>query len=193
MQSVEGPLNDLIIACHQGKPKAQEQLYRQFYAYAMSLALHYSRDREQAEEIVQDAYVKCFRSLQKELFKGAFKPWFRRIVVNTAIDRYRAEQKQLKTEELTDFISLSSSGGTAGNHAIDSLSQQDLYKILQVLPPMYRLVLNLHALEGYTHPEIAQKLGVSEGTSKSNLYKARRRLQELAGHFFNRDNHVNHG
>ena len=58
---------------------------------------------------------------------------------------------------------------------------------------MYRLVFNLHALEGYTHPEIAKKLGVSEGTSKSNLYKARRRLRELAGHFFNRDNHVNHG
>ncbi|MEM7574476.1 MAG: RNA polymerase sigma factor [Bacteroidota bacterium] len=193
MQSVEGPLNDLITACHQGNPKAQERLYRRFYPYAMSLALHYSKDREQAEEIVQDAYVKCFRSLQKERFAGAFKPWFRRIVVNTAIDRYRSEQKRLQTEELTEYHSFSAVGGTAGNAAIESLSQQDLYRILQVLPPMYRLVFNLHALEGYTHPEIAEKLGVSEGTSKSNLYKARRRLKELAGNYFNRDNQVNHG
>lgn len=193
MRAIYSPIKALISGCQAGEARAQEKLYHQFYPYAISLALHYSNSRDTAEEVVQDAYVKCFNALMRmdADFEGSFKPWFRRIIVNTAIDRYRAEKKRLTTEEITEHQLANM--GTAPNGALEQFAKQDTYHLLQVLPPSYRLVFNLHALEGYTHAEIAELLGISEGTSKSNLYKARKILQRLCGHYLDLPKVANHG
>ncbi|MEM6398440.1 MAG: sigma-70 family RNA polymerase sigma factor [Bacteroidota bacterium] len=193
MRAIHSPLQALIVDCQAGDARAQEKLYYQFYPYAISLALHYSSNRELAEEVVQDAYVKCFKALIKldGDFVGNFKPWFRRILVNTAIDRFRAERKRLMTEEISD-VHLADLGYDI-NGAMAVFDQQEVYGLLQLLPPAYRMVFNLHALEGFTHAEIAEELGINEGTSKSNLYKARKILQRLSDRFFDTPQVVNHG
>lgn len=193
MRAIHSPLQALIIDCQANDARAQEKLYTQFYPYAISLALHYSSNRELAEEVVQDAYVKCFKALREmDLdFSGSFKPWFRRILVNTAIDRFRAERKRISTEEISEFRLADM--GYDSNGALAVFDQQEVYRLLQLLPPTYRLVFNLHALEGFTHAEIAEELGISVGTSKSNLYKARKILQRLSDRFFDTPKAVNHG
>lgn len=193
MRAIYSPLQALISSCQAGEARAQEKLYHQFYPYAISLALHYSGNRDTAEEVVQDAYIKCFNALKRMEgeFQGNFKPWFRRIIVNTAIDRYRAERKRLTTEDI-DENQLSLLGATT-NNALEKFTQQDTFHLLQTLPPSYRLVFNLHALEGYTHAEIAELLSISEGTSKSNLFKARKILQRLFANYFDLPKAANHG
>jgi len=144
----------------------------------MSIALHYAGQREEAEEIIQDSFVKLFRQLAKGALKGSVRAYLSRIVINTSIDLLRKRKRQLKTEEITDRSV--SAAGSSRNTGGDRLQEQEIFRLLQMLPPAYRLVFNLHVLEGYTHPEIGKKLGISEGTSKSNLSKARKKLQHLA-------------
>ncbi|MEM6770999.1 MAG: RNA polymerase sigma factor [Bacteroidota bacterium] len=167
-------------ACRQDDARAQERLSRYCYAYGITVALYYSSDREEAEEILQDSFLKTFRHLLTATPPSDFKPWFRRVVINTAIDFYRKRQAGWKVFRLP-------SRPPAENAAISQLNEQDLYLLLQRLPPVYRLVFSLYVLEGFSHAEIAQRLDISIGTSKSNLHKARRKLQKLAGPFLSID------
>jgi len=171
-------LKELVIACAAGQSAAQRSLYERLYPYGMSIALHYAGQREEAEEIIQDSFVKLFRHLAKDSLAGSVRAYLSRIVINTSIDLLRKRKRQLNTEEITDRSV--SAAGSSRNEGSDRLQEQEIFRLLQMLPPSYRLVFNLHVLEGYTHPEIGKKLGISEGTSKSNLSKARKKLQELA-------------
>ncbi|MEM9527497.1 MAG: sigma-70 family RNA polymerase sigma factor [Bacteroidota bacterium] len=166
-----------MIACGKDDARAQEQLYQQCYAYGITVALYYSSNREEAQEILQDSFLKTFRFLLKGTPPRALKPWFRRTIINTAIDFYRKRNSGWKIFSLAHRRSVE-------NLAVGELNDQDLYQLLQRLPPVYRLVFSLHVLEGYTHAEIAEKLDISTGASKSNLHKARRKLQQLASPFF---------
>lgn len=183
MQNLD--IKDIMQACRKNDANAQRCLYEYAYPYGITVALYYSNQRSEAEEVLQDSFLKVFRALKQKGLPREFQPWFRRIIINTAIDFYRKRHNNWTVFELpaqlaTDVV----------NGAEDKLNQEDLYRLLQLLPPAYRLVFNLHVLEGYRHPEIARELGISVGTSKSNLAKARRKLQKLASPFFSIDKRV---
>ncbi|MEO0734934.1 MAG: RNA polymerase sigma factor, partial [Bacteroidota bacterium] len=169
-------------ACARGRADAQRRTYELLYPYAMSIALHYAGYREEAEEITQDAFVRFFRQLLRKAPEGTIRAYFGRIVVNGAIDLLRKRKRRPYTEEIT--AAHDPALGCDRNTGTDRLEEEEIYRLLQLLPPSYRLVFNLHVLEGYTHPEIAARLSISEGTSKSQLFKARRRLRQLATQYY---------
>lgn len=166
----------LLDSCKEGNRRSQKELYRQFYAYSMNTLLHYAKNQEEAQEILNDAFYKVFKNLGQFSAKVPFKAWLRRILINCAIDyfrRYHKKKPRLDVIHLNDRQVL--------NTAVEKLSLDDVMTAVQQLSPAYRMVVNLYLVEGYTHHEIAKKLGISIGTSKSNLAKARKKLQYLLG------------
>lgn len=157
-----------------GHKKSQVLIYEDFYGYGMSVALRFCDAREEAKEIVHDAFLKAFTKLDSVVSAESFKPWFRRIVVNTAIDLYRKRKNEYSGLDIVENEAVDVS-----ENAIEQLSAEDIMRAIQQLPPAYRVVFTLYAVEGYKHDEIADKLGISSGTSKSNLSKARAKLQKI--------------
>ncbi|NRB47350.1 MAG: sigma-70 family RNA polymerase sigma factor [Saprospiraceae bacterium] len=173
-------LKQLIQDCRKGKRSAQKQLYQYYYSYGLTVALHYAKNREEAEEMLHDGFLKVFDRIQQFRFEAPFRSWFRQIIIRSAIDYFRKHHKAGKEARLIPLPTVNKTE----NEAIRRLSREDAWTLLQVLPPAYRMVFNLHVMEGYTHAEIAEELGVSIGTSKSNLSKAKQKLQQLMGPFF---------
>lgn len=164
---------DLIInSCRSGDRKARETLYRHYFSYGMSIALRYGRDRQEAEDILQEGFFKVFVGIDKYDTGLPFKKWLRRVLVNAAIDYLRRYKR--RPEELSDELPPTV---TAGNDGWDQLQYEDVLKGVRTLSPAYRLVFNLYAIEGFKHREIAEQLSISVGTSKSNYAKARLQLQ----------------
>jgi RNA polymerase sigma-70 factor (ECF subfamily) len=170
---LEGNINlDLIIdGCLSGYRGSQKRLYEHFYGYAMSIALRYAHDREDAREILNDSFFKVFKFLERYDKERPFKAWLRRIVVNAAIDHQRRHKVEFSMVDI-DEVQIED----------DSVapvipSEIDVLPILQRLSPQYRTVFNLYVFEGYKHDEIAEKLGISVGTSRSNLLRAKAKLK----------------
>ncbi len=162
----------LIKACKQGNRSGQKKLYQLFFGYGMSVALRYSGNRPDAEEIMNESFYKVFSKIESFDEDKEFKKWFRRILINTAID-YQRKYKKLKIYATDDPIE----SGISINDGYDNLAYEDLLKKIQLLPPGYRTVFNMYAIDGLKHHEIAEQLGVSVGTSKSNYSKAKKLLQ----------------
>ncbi|HTN08944.1 RNA polymerase sigma factor [Agriterribacter sp.] len=166
--------SDLIKGCLDGDRRMQEHLYQRFSPKMYAVCLRYAGKAEDAQDILQDGFVKIFKNLHMYRGDGSFEGWIRRIFVNTAIEHYRKQanlypvtenhENLLETKELSAF---------------DSLSMKDLMKMIQELSPGYRTVFNLYVVEGYSHKEIAQIAGISEGTSKSQLARAKGVLQNI--------------
>lgn len=175
-------IRKLLKQCADGERTAQRSLFNHFYGYGLTVALFYGSNREDAEEILQDSFLNAFRALERQAPPTDFKAWFRRIIINRSIDYYRSRQQLLAL-----ISNLGPSVQTTQNEAISTLACADLHQLTQQLPPAYRLVFNLHVLEGYTHREIAGKLGISVGSSKSNLSKARKYLQQLFPAYYSID------
>lgn len=167
-------LNNIIIGCRQNDRRSQKALYDQFYGYALAVALAYSSRLEEAREIVNDAFLKTFVGIDRYDVTLPFKAWFRTIVVRSAINYYH---KYIEKLPLVDLEEAEYIGFEVD--FIDNLLSDEVLVLLQKLSPSYRLALNLYVLEGYTHPEIAEMLGISVGASKSNLFKAKRDLKIL--------------
>lgn len=174
------PFKQLITFCKKGKNKAQEELYHRYFSYGITVALHYTSNREEAEEVLNDAYVKVFRNIKKYNSNYPFKTWFRKIIINTAIN-YHKKYHDLEIEG--NIIPITEST-TTFNKGEEQLTIDDVMKIVQQLTPAYQLVFMLSAVEGYKHQEIAKMLNISIGTSKSNLSKARVKLQKIAGIYY---------
>lgn len=174
-------INEVLRACRRQDPQAQRQLYEHYYAYGLTVCLHYTAKREAAEEILHDAFLKVFEKLEDFRGEADFRYWFRRVVVRTAIDAYRKNKRRQEKEALVIDMA---PDRPAENDALRQLSHDDVLRCLQQLPPSYRMVTTLHLLEGYTHKEVAAMLGISEGTSKSNYAKARQKLAKYASRFF---------
>lgn len=175
MKRASKQLPKLIAACRNGERSSQKQLYQQFYAYAMTICLHYAKHQQEAQEICNDGFYKVFTKLDLYQNHIPFKTWLRRILVNTAIDyhrKYHLRQIQITGDEINEQSS------TTSNEGLEELSHNDVMKMVQELPPAYRLAFNLYVIEGYSHREIAEKLSISVGTSKSNLSKAKAKLRE---------------
>jgi RNA polymerase sigma factor (sigma-70 family) len=165
-----------VRGCLQGKLKAQEMLYRHFYGYGMSICLRYSGSRDEAAEILNDSFLKVFAKMKQYDPEKSFKAWLRRIVVNTAIDHYRRNQKYAQTDGLEEART-----EECDADAIDQLTASEIMQMVQALPEAHRLAFNLYEIEGFNHEEIGEMLGIPVGTSKSNLSRAKKKLREMIG------------
>lgn len=152
----------------------QEALYRQFSPKMYAVCLRYSGQPEDAQDILQEGFIKVFRNLERFRGEGSFEGWMRRIFVNTAIEHYRKAVNLYPVTEQQEENTTDREWT-----ALDRLTAKDLTKLIQGLSPGYRTVFNLYVVEGYTHKEIGDMLGISEGTSKSQLARAKNILQGL--------------
>ena len=167
-------LQEWIVAARKGKTVAQREIYKQFYAYGMSIAIRYAENEAEAEEIVNDTYMKVFKNLDSYVPNLSFKAWFRRILINTAIDYHRKYQKYKYTLGITH-----AQGVSVETDTISNMSAQEILKLVQELAPSYRMVFNLYVVEGYKHKEVAEQLGITEATSRATFATARHKLQKM--------------
>jgi RNA polymerase sigma factor (sigma-70 family) len=165
----------LVKKCLKNNKSAQELLYRRHAAKMFGVCLRYTQSKMDAEDVLQEAFIRVFRYLKDYKGKGSLEGWIRRVVVNTAINFYRANLKHMQQQELTDYAK----DTKLSNTIIDELTINELLDYIRNLPEGYRMVFNLYVIEGYTHKEIADQLGVSESTSKTQLLRARKALREM--------------
>lgn len=168
----------LIEGCLKKDKTSQMALYKHFYSYGMGVCLRYSKNREEAMEILNDGFLKAFSKIDQYDPAYSFKPWLRRILINSSVDHYRKyhQKRDARMEEWHPNTSQSTY-----NEALDDLAYDDLIKVTQKLSPAYRMVFNLYVIEGMTHQEISEEINISIGASKSNLSKARKKLKSMLG------------
>ncbi|MEQ8471567.1 MAG: sigma-70 family RNA polymerase sigma factor [Marinoscillum sp.] len=174
MHSDNHHITSIINGCVRQKRDSQKLLYKEFHGYSMSICLRYAETREDAVEIMNDGFLKVFTYIKKFDANFPFKPWIRRIMINSALDHIKKYQIKLEQLEMEAGIR-----ELVKETQLDELNYQDLLNLIRQLPLAYRTVFNLYAIEGYKHEEIAEMLGIQEGTSKSNYHKAKKKLQEL--------------
>ena len=146
----------------------QELLYHRFSSRMYAVCLRYCKDAEEARDLLQDGFVKIFKNLKKFRGEGSFEGWIRRIFVNTAIEHFRKSLKRFCVSEPQETLI-----EDAAWNALDHLEAKDIIKMIQGLSPGYRQVFNMYVIEGYSHKDIGDILGISEGTSKSQLARAK--------------------
>ena len=172
-------LEDIIQKCQDGNSGAQTALYHLFSAKLYGVCLRYAKDSAEAEDIMQEGFIRVYSKISQFESKGSFEGWMRRIMINTALEKFRKQDRlypveEMKVFESTEFV----------EETISSITANDLLRIIQELPPRYKMVFNLFAIEGYSHLEIAEMMNISEGTSKSNLSRARVILQKSVSEHF---------
>jgi RNA polymerase sigma-70 factor (ECF subfamily) len=165
---------DLLEGCIKGERKMQQELFDRFAPKMYGVCLRYAGNTEEAEDILQEGFIKIFKKIGSYRGEGSFEGWIRRIFVNTAIEHFRRKtylqpitEKEESTVEGTYLT------------VLDNLAEKDIIGLVQQLSPGYRTVFNMYVVEGYTHKQIAEILGISEGTSKSQLSRAKLILQDL--------------
>lgn len=168
----ENDLHQLISGCVKQDRKCQKLLYKAFYGFAMGICLRYAGNRDEAAEVMNQGFFKVFTNIARYDSDRPFKAWLGRIMMNASIDHYRANLKMAYTDDLEKAEDISD-----GELADRKLNYDELIALVQQLPQAYRTVFNLFAIEGYGHDEIDEMLGISAGTSKSNLHKARQKLK----------------
>jgi len=164
----------LVNGCRQKDRASQRKLYELFARKLFAVCLRYTKDRDDAEDVLQESFVKAFQHIDSFRFECPLEAWLKRIVINTALKHIRKQQpwqNQTDVEEVAHALPQS-------ENTLSDLNYQQLLKMVQELPPGCQTVFNLYAIEGYTHPEIAELLDISEGTSKSQYARARGLLQQ---------------
>jgi len=164
---------EIIKGCKAGKRKSQELLYNRYSAKMYGICLQYTKNTTEAEDVLQDGFIKIFQSIKQFRGEGSLEGWMRKVIINIALQKFRKQNLLFPVSDIFE-----TAGDLNYDNLISDLSSADLLKIIQDLPPRYRLVFNLYAIEGYKHKEIAEKLGIETGTSKSNLARARSILQK---------------
>lgn len=169
---------EMILGCVKQNRKAQEVLYNKLRPRMMGLCMRYSDDKQQAEDYLHNGYIKLFANIYKYKFQGSFEGWARKLFNNSILDDLRLKKRFSSTvDDVTDETF--DKAVTMPEDAISQISQSKLVELIQQLSPAYRTTFNLYVMDGYTHEDIAFKLGVTIGTSKSNLYKAKEKLREI--------------
>jgi RNA polymerase sigma-70 factor, ECF subfamily len=180
-----GNIEILIDSCIAGVASAQKAMYKMFFSYGKSICLRYSSTREDAEEVLNDGFMKVFKNLDKYDRSKSFKAWFRTILVNTCIDFYR------KKEKLTyEYDDVHYEGVFYEENAFDKLAAEDILAMVQRLSVSYRTVFLMYAVDGYSHKEIADQLNINEVTSRTNFLKARSKLQVMIQESYQKMNGV---
>lgn len=165
---------ELVEACLRNEPKAQEELYRRFSSVMFAICMRYGKNQENAADMLQDSFIRVFTNLKNFRFEGSFEGWMKRVAVTTCLDWNKKVKSEPFTEDIDAAMFISSQ-----NQIFENLEAKSLISMLQILPAGYRTVFNLYALEGFSHAEISEMLGISESTSKTQLFKARKILQAL--------------
>jgi RNA polymerase sigma factor (sigma-70 family) len=173
-------IKEIIKGCLAGNRRDQELLYRRHAGKLYGVCLQYSGNDEEARDILQDGFIKIFENLGQYKYEGSFEGWMRRIMVNTALEKYRSKHNLYRVD---DINSIPEQDAEPDNEDYSGLEAGDLLAIIRELPPKYRMVFNLYAIEGYSHKEIGKMINISEGTSKSNLSRARVILQRRVGSY----------
>lgn len=179
-------LTVLIEGCLRNDRRSQSELFSLYYGKLLSVCMRYTSDRDSAQEVLQEGFIKVFEKLGAFDYKGSFEGWLRRIVTNTAIDAIRRSKNDpFRTDDDNDF-KLGAEDPMIAKEELDltELKADVAMQAIQKLSPAYRTVFNLYVLEDYSHKEIAELLGISEGTSKSNLAKAKMNLQRMLNEKF---------
>ncbi|WP_091514292.1 RNA polymerase sigma factor [Flexibacter flexilis] len=174
MPSSTQNINDSKLAalCAKQDRNAQKLLYQQFYGQMMSVCMRYASSKDEAGEMLNDGFMKVFAHIQEYKPEHSLQGWIRRIMVNNAIDAFRRNRQyahQLDIEAAEEV--------NVSPDVIEHFAAEDIIRIIQDLPPVYKVVFNLYAIEGYSHKEIADQLQITESTSRANLAKARAKLQ----------------
>jgi RNA polymerase sigma factor (sigma-70 family) len=172
-------LDEIIKGCVAGKPEAQEALFKKYSGKLFGISLRYTKDYSAAEDVLQEGFIKIFTNISSYKGTGAFEGWMRRVVVNTALERFRKQFQMYPITEINE-----SELGLKYDDILADISAKDLLGLVKDLPPAYKMVFNLYAIDGYSHKEISEKLNISIGTSKSNLSRARKILQSKVEEHF---------
>jgi RNA polymerase sigma-70 factor (ECF subfamily) len=172
---------ELVQGVLNGSPTHQRALYQKYSVPMFRVVLRFARDRSEAEDMLQDGFIRVFRDMAQFRGEGALGGWIRRIMVNTALSHLRKQRDFLR--DTPDYSPFENLLRTEEDFAAN-LDAETLLGYLQRLPPGYRAVFNLYVIEGFSHEEIAQQLGISVGTSKSQLFKAREYLKRIVDKSF---------
>jgi len=171
---IEKELQQIIDGCIEQDRHSQELLYKKLYGFAMNICLRYANNRYEATDVLNDGFFKAFTNIEKYDKSWPFKAWLSKIMYNASIDYYRTNLKW------SQLVGLEKSDIKVNEVSIEhKLDYEDLLKTIQQLPPTYRIVFNLYAIDGYSHEEIAEMIGITARTSRSNLHKARVKLQQM--------------
>jgi RNA polymerase sigma-70 factor (ECF subfamily) len=163
---------ELIKGCQKGKRLYQQELYRKYYRKMLGVCMRYTNQPEDAEDVLQEAFIKVFKHIKGFRGKGSFEGWIRRIMVHTSIEHYRKRSRYFMVEmEQAREVELNAD-------QLSEMSKEEILEVIQSLSVGYRTVFNLYAIEGYSHKEIAEMLGISIGTSKSQYSRAKALLKE---------------
>jgi RNA polymerase sigma-70 factor (ECF subfamily) len=173
-------LDEIIQGCLKKKLKSQEMLYKRFFGYALSVAMIHNKNRDNALEIVNDSFVKVFNQIGRFDNTLSFKSWLNKIVINTSIDKFRKNNKNILYDDKETFLVPDESP-----NILTELTAQDILRLLNLLPEIHRLVFSLYEIEGYSHDEISEMLKIPENTSRVYLSRAKKRLRELFQMYFN--------
>jgi RNA polymerase sigma-70 factor (ECF subfamily) len=167
-------LEDIIAGCRKGKRRAQDALYKRYNGLLYGVCLRYTKSQQEAEDILQETFVKIYRHIGKYSMEKSFEGWIRRIAINTAITTYRKQLKHAYQEDITDpaFAKYD-----VDDHGDCDYTREELLSCIQALPDGYRTVFNMYVVEGYKHKEIAEMLDIDINTSKSQLSRAKKYLQ----------------
>ena len=180
---------EIIKRCLKGDETAFSTLYLQFSSKMMVVCTRYSSDYESAQDLLQEGFIRVFQHLHQFKNEGSLEGWIRRIIVNLALETYRKNVNLRHQAELPSEYE--SEHPLSAEDILSQLNANELLSLVQQLPPTYRLVFNLYEFEGAKHHEIAQQLGISEGTSKSNLHDAKKLLQKWVSKLmYDNNNHI---
>jgi RNA polymerase sigma-70 factor, ECF subfamily len=170
----ENDLESVIHACLLNDRLAQRALFQQFYSYGKSICLRYSSDSEEAEEILNEGFLKIFQNLEKYDTLQSFKAWLRTILVNTAISNYRKNRKFQTNINIDEVHEIG-----FDDPILEQISADEILQIVQQLPAIYRTTFMMYVVDGYSHKEIADALNLNESTVRSNFSRARAKLQVM--------------
>ena len=163
-------ITEIIKGCLAGNRRDQELLYRRYAAKLYAVCLQYSGNDEEARDILQEGFIKIFENLEQYKHEGSFEGWMRRITVNTALEKFRSKHNLYRVEDIDSMTELDAE---PENNDYAGLEAGDLLRIIRELPPKYRMVFNLYAIEGYSHKEISEMINISEGTSEIEPFKGK--------------------
>ncbi len=176
----ENDFESVLQACIQGDAQAQRVLFKQYFGYAKSISLRYASTREDAEEVLNEGFLKIFQNLGKYNPQQPFKPWMRTILINTAISYYRKHGKHQRDTITLDDVPYP----RFDDQILERITADEILELVQQLRPVYRNVFMMYAIDGYSHREIAELLTVNEATVRSHYVRARARLQHLIKHYY---------
>lgn len=172
----EKVLDKLIADCRKGERRAQKKLYELLAPRMYGVCMRYTGSAEDAQDVLQNGFIKMFRKINDFRGEGSFEGWLRRIMVTTGIEHYRKNHSMQSLQAIDEQLSERLSDRET---VLDQIHAEELAGLIARLSPGYRTVLNMYIIEGYSHKEIAAELGISEGTSKSQLARARNILREM--------------